>query len=161
MTEYQIQSSTLRCALTGRELKAGERYYSVLLLQGGKFIRNDYSKDAWQGPPQAAFGFWQGKVPAGQKPRRLPIDDDLLVECLTRLEDDPTPEKTSFRYVVALLLMRRKRLRLEETKEEDGREVMVLRCARTGDRHHIADPGLSDEELEAAQDDVFRVLGWD
>src|SRR3954471_2624441 len=114
MTEYQIQGSTLRCALSGRELKAGERYFSVLTLDGGKFSRSDYSREAWQGPPQGAFSYWQGKVPAGQKPRRPPIDDDLLVECLTRLEDDATPEKMSFRYVVALLLMRRKRLRLEE-----------------------------------------------
>ena len=74
MTEYQIQGSTLRCAHTGRELKAGERYFSVLRIDGGKFIRSDYSKDAWQGPPPGAFSYWQGKVPAGQKPRRPPID---------------------------------------------------------------------------------------
>ncbi|MGL4553327.1 MAG: hypothetical protein ACRC33_19345 [Gemmataceae bacterium] len=161
MTDYQIQAPALRCSGTGRDLKPGERIFSVLLLDGGKFVRRDYAKEAWSGPPAGAFSSWQAKVPTGQKPKKPPIDDEVLVECLGRLEDDPTPEKMSFRYVLALLLMRRKRLRLEETGKETGREVMRLRCPKTGTVYAVTDPGLSDGELEAAQDDVFRVLGWD
>ena len=157
MTDYQIQGRTLRCARTGRELRPGERMWSVLLLDGARFVRQDFAAEAWDAPPPGAFAAWQGKVPPREKPRKPTIDDEVLVECLARLEDDPTPEKASFRYVLALLLMRRKRLRLEE--EAGG--VLRLRCPKTGATYLVPDPALSDGELEAAQDDVFRVLGWD
>jgi hypothetical protein len=159
MTDYQIQNSTRRCAITGRELKPGERYYSVLLDEGSTFTRKDYSLEAWQGPPEGAFSFWQGRLPTGSAPRRLVIDDELLMECFHRLEGELEPNKVSFRFVLALLLMRRRRLKLEETRQEDGQEVLMLRCPRTGARHEVVDPDLGEEELEGVQDDVFRAIG--
>src|SRR5690348_15894373 len=103
MTDYQIQASTRRCAATGRPLRAGERYYGVLLDEGGSFCRQDYSLEGWQGPPQGAFSFWQGRLPAGTAPRRPPIADELLLECFVRLQGATDPARLSFRYVLALL----------------------------------------------------------
>ena len=34
-------------------------------------------------------------------------------------------------------------------------------CARTGARHEVADPGLTDDELDSVQQDVFQALGWE
>jgi hypothetical protein len=161
MTDYHLQANTRHCAATGEELHAGERFYSVLLVEGGKFLRKDYSEAAWQGPPDGALGFWRSRLGDGQAPKRPPVDDDLLMECLQRLEGETDPTKVAFRYVLALLLMRRKRVRLEDTRKESGREEMLLRCTRKGDRFQVADPALSDQELESVQDDVFRVLGWE
>lgn len=161
MTEYQIQASTRRCALTDRELKPGERFYSVILDQGGKFLRQDYSAEAWQGPPPEAFSFWQGKLGADAKPRKQPIDDEMLTDCFARLENETDQGKVGFRYVLALLLLRRKRMRLDETKRQDGQEILHLRCLKTGTRYRVTDPQLNDDELNAVQDDVFQVLGWE
>jgi hypothetical protein len=161
MTDYHLQANTRRCAATGEELRAGERFYGVLLVEGGKFLRKDYSESAWQGPPDGALGFWRSRVGDSQAPKRPPVDDDLLLECLQRSEGEADPTKVAFRYVLALLLMRKKRLRLEDARKEGGREVMLLRCTRKGDRFQVADPALSDQELESVQEDVFRVLGWE
>jgi hypothetical protein len=161
MTDYQIQPNTRHCSATGRELRPGERHYSVLLDQGGKFIRQDYSAEGWQGPPHGAFSFWQGRISAGSAPRRPPIDDDLLMDCFLRLEGQTEPGRISFRYVLALLLMRRRRFRFEETRQEDGQETLLMRCTRTGAKYQVVNPGLTDEEMEAVQDDVFVALGWE
>lgn len=160
MTDYQIQASSRRCAVTGRELAPGERYYSVLLDQGDSFIRQDFCLEAWQGPPEKTFSFWQGRLPSGGAPKRPPIDDELLLDCFARLEGEPEPGKQAFRYVLALLLIRRKRLRLEDSRSEGGSEVLSLRDARSKARYLVIDPGLPDDELEAVQDEVFEVLGW-
>ena len=161
MTEYQIQPSTRRCAASGRELKPGERYFSVLLDEGSKFVRRDYGAEVWQGPPADAFSFWAGRVPAADGRRRPPIDDDMLLECFQRLEGRTEPAGENFRFVLALLLMRRKRFKLEEARNEDGREVLCLRCGRTGTRYEVANPRLTDEEMAAVQEDVFQALGWE
>ncbi len=160
MTDYQIQASTRRCAATGQELRPGERYYSVLIDDGLTLTRKDYSVTAWRGPPEGAFSFWQGRLPAGSSSRRPSIDDDLLLDCFTRLEGELEPGKRNFRFVLGLLLVRRKRMRLEDTRKEGGQEVLILRDSRTGARHQVVDPGLPDDELEAVQDEVFGLLGW-
>ncbi len=61
MTDYQIQPNTRRCVATGRELPPGTKFYSVLLEQDGKLVRQDFSSEAWQGPPPGAFSFWAGR----------------------------------------------------------------------------------------------------
>jgi hypothetical protein len=161
MTEYQIQPNTRRCAATGRELLPGEPYYSVLLDEAGKLVRKDYSRAAWQGPPPGAFSFWAGRIAPPQGRRRPPIDDDLLADCFQRLEGQTEPGRLNFRYVLALLLMRRRRLKFEEAEQGTDGEVLVLRCARTGARHRVVNPGLTEEELAAVQEDVFQALGWE
>jgi hypothetical protein len=161
MIDYQIQPSTRRCSATGRELRPGERCYSVLLDEGGKLVRRDFAAEAWQGPPPGAYSFWAGRVPTPQGKRRPALDDDLLLDCFQRLEGQAEPGRMNLRYVLALLLMRRRRFQFEEARAEAGREVLTVRCARTGARHLVVNPGLTEEEMAQVQEDVFQALGWD
>lgn len=161
MIDYQIQPSTRRCFVTGRELQPGERCYSVLLDEAGKLVRRDYAADAWQGPPPDAFSFWVGKVPEPQGRRRPVFDDELLLDCFSRLEGQDEPGRVKLRYVMALMLMRRRRFQFEEASADDGHEIMVLRCVRTGSRHRVVNPGLTEDELASVQEDVFQALGWE
>jgi hypothetical protein len=158
--DYQIQANTRRCAVTGRELLPGEKFFTALFDEAGQFHRKDYSSEAWQGPPPNAFSFWSGHVPAQDDARRFRIDDDLLLDCFQRLEGQADPERVQFRYVVALLLMRRKKLKFEEARTAGDQETLCLRCARTGTRYQVTNPRLTEEQMAAVQDEVFRVLGW-
>jgi hypothetical protein len=160
-TEYQIQPITRRCAVTGRELRPGERYYTALLDEGDHFLRQDFCSEAWQGPPPGAFSFWTGQVPPPQDAQRPRFDDDLLFDCFQRLEDQTDPSRVNFRYVVALLLMRRKRLKFEQTVVDGNQEKLSLRCPRTGSQYLVVNPLLSEQEMAQVQEEVFRVLGWD
>ena len=160
MIDYEIQANTRRCAATGRDLRPGERVYTVLVEEGGRFVRQDYSSEGWQEPPAAAFGFWVGRVPAEGERRRLHIDEDLMVDCFERLEGETEPSRLNFRYVVALLLMRRKRFKFVEVRTEDDQEVLHLRCARTRNHYRVVNPRLTDEEVNAVQEEVFKILGW-
>ena len=58
--------------------------------------------------------------------------------------------------------MRRKRFKFEDAARDDqGRDVLIVRDARGGATHHVIDPRLSDEQVAAVQTEVFRVLGWE
>jgi hypothetical protein len=160
MMDYTIQPNSRRCCITGRDLKPGERYYSALLEEAGRFVRKDFALDAWQGPPEGAFSYWTGKVHADQGPVKPRFDDDLLEECFHRLDGQLEPSKVNFRYVVALLLIRRKRFRFEQTLIEAGEEKMVLTAARSGEKYMVTNPRLTDEAMMQVQEEVFNVLGW-
>ena len=144
----------------GQELSP-ERFYSVLIDEGNKFVRKDYSGEAWQGPPEGTFSFWCGRVPAQNETRKLRIDDDLLIDCFQRLEGQTDPGRINFRYVVALLLMRRKRFKFEEVRPVGGQELLCLRCTRTNAQYQVVNPRLTEVEMAAVQEEVFKVLSWE
>jgi len=158
--DYQIQPNSRRCASTGRELQPGERYFTALLEEDHKFVRKDFCPEAWQGPPAGAFGFWTGRVTSATDKVKPRFDDDLLEDCFQRLAGQTEPSRVNFRYVVALLLMRRRRLRYETSTMENGIETMTLRCLRTNEKHAVVNPQLSDDEMAQVQEEVFNVLGW-
>jgi len=177
--DYQIQTNTRRCALSGRSLEPGERFFTVLLDTGGNLERRDYCAEAWSGPPAEAFSFWSGRIAAPEAKRLPPIDTELLLECFQRLAGQDDPERISFRYIVALLLVRRKKLRLIDSEEirgqgttspsgrgvgesgfSDSQSVIVVRNPQDGQVYKVIDPKLSADEMAAVQDEVYRLLGW-
>ncbi len=87
------------------------------------------------------------------------MDEEALFDFFQRLTDETDPRKQNFRYILALLLMRKKRLKFEEVRTENDAEWMVLRCARTHRTYKVLNPHLSEEELSAVQDEVHQVLG--
>jgi hypothetical protein len=158
----QVQPPTRKCAVSGRELAAGERVYSALTEEAGAFVRRDYAADAWPGPPPAAVAHWAGRVPATQAARKPTFNEELLLDCFHHLAGRADADRAAFRYVVALLLMRRKRLKFEDAvTRPDGSSVLILRDARGGGRHEVPDPRLTDAQTEAVQAEVFRLLGWE
>jgi hypothetical protein len=163
MTDYDIQAPSRVCAASGRELKPGDRFFAVLAEVGGKLARTDFAADAWPGAPKDAVAYWSGKVPpAGQKPKKPVINDELLLDCFDRLKESTDPDGLNFRYVATLLLMRRKRFKFEDASRDDqGRDVLIVRDARGGAVHDVIDPRLTDEQVAAVQTEVFRVLGWE
>jgi hypothetical protein len=161
MTPYAIHGPGRQCCVTGRTLRPGEAFYSALADEDGQFIRKDYAADAWPGPPPGCIGYWKGRVPAGAEKRRLTINEELLLDCLGHLSEATEPSRLNFRYVVALLLMRRRRLRFEDARKEGDLEVLHLRDTRSGTIYRVMDPRLGESEMAAVQDEVFKVLGWD
>jgi hypothetical protein len=158
MTEYAIQPLSLRCAQTGRELKPGETCYSVLRESPDGFVRTDYCAEVWTGPPAGAVGFWRSVVSQGAKERRAIVDDSVLMDCFVRLAESPEATKRNFRFILALLLLRRKALKLVGSAQDGGLDVLVLRDSGSGEQHRVINPDLSDEQLAAMQTEVERVL---
>src|SRR5690349_13689558 len=124
--DVEIQGPTRVCAVSGRDLKPGERFYGVLVDTNGQFVRRDFAAEAWTTPPPGAVAYWAGRVPDAEKPRKPTFNDDLLLDCFHHLAATNEPDRLNFRYVVALLLMRRKRLKFEDAyRDEHRRDVLM------------------------------------
>lgn len=161
MTDYQLPTPTHRCSATGREILPGESYIAVVVDEDSRFVRRDFAPDAWVGPPDHAIGHWSARVPTGgQQALRPPIDDDVVTECFQRLDGDMEQTRIQFRFVLALLLMRRKRLKFIDVVKDPENEKLLLRDMRTGDRVAVIDPKLSEEQMQVVQAEVSQVLGW-
>ena len=63
------------------------------------------------------------------------------------------------RYVLALLLIRRRVVRLEETeRDEQGREVSVLYCPRRETTYRVVVELPTDERTDEIQEELARLL---
>ena len=159
MTEYEIQPLSLICARSGRELKPGERYFSVLSESPQGFVRLDYAAEAWSDPPEGAIAFWRSTVPQPSAENRPPpVDTTAVMEFFEKLAGDEDPTKLNFRYILALLLLRKRLLKFATVEREGERETLVLRSSATREEHRVVNPGLSEEQLAAVQREVDRIL---
>jgi hypothetical protein len=119
-----------------RELKPGEKFYSVLVPAGAEVIRRDYAPEAWQGPPENAIGWWTAEVPDLRANRVHWAPHEVMLHCFQQLYDDAS--KQDFCYVLALLMIRRRIFRLEATEtDETGREVMMVFCPRSENEYRV------------------------
>jgi len=147
-TDWELARTTGRCAATGRTFAEGEAYYAALFETPAGLERRDYGLDAWSGPPAGSFCHWRGRIPVREKkPASLDIDPQMLTQLFVGLEDHPSETRQQFRFVLALLLMRKRLLRFEGADRDGRQEYWQMRLAADKSLHRVLNPRLTDEHI--------------
>jgi hypothetical protein len=68
------------------------------------------------------------------------------------------PEYVPAAYILAVMLERKRLLKVKEQFQRDGQRVFVYEQPKTGDLFTIPDPGLQLNQLEQVQHDVAALL---
>ncbi|MEZ6118166.1 MAG: hypothetical protein R3C28_16570 [Pirellulaceae bacterium] len=146
--DFDIQKFTRKCAKTDRELAPGESFYSVLVSEGADVVRYDYSLPAWDGPPENSLGYWRSSVPDPKANKMKLAPNDVLLHYFVCLEDQA--EKQDVRYILALLMIRKRILRLDDqTKDADGNEQLLVYCPKNETEYAV--PVINPTQERAAQ----------
>ncbi|MGA2032437.1 MAG: hypothetical protein ABSG68_09290 [Thermoguttaceae bacterium] len=155
--DYEVQRPTRQCFATGRELAPGEEFYSVLVAEGADLRRRDYAAEAWQGPPPGAIGWWKAQVAEPHKGRRRRAPNEVLLQVFEEIGQQP--ERQDMRYMLALLLVRRRVMRLEEQRRDPhGGETAVLYCPRRETTYEVRAAAPQPERIEQIQEELARLL---
>jgi len=168
LMDFDVQKSTRTCAATSREITAGETYFSVLVREGADVRRLDYAEEAWPGPPANSLGWWKSTMPdrEGAGKKKL-APSEVLLELFRELGD--APDRIDLRYVLTLLLIRRRLLRLEETVRDEAvgegspggiasAETMVLYCPRDEQTYRVAVVEPDERRVEEIQAYLAQLL---
>lgn len=157
MIDYEVQRCTRRCATTGRELAPGEEFFSTLVAEGSQVVRHDYAREAWHGPPPGVLGWWKSQMPEKTAKKMQFAPNDVMLELLESLEQ--RPDQKDMRYVLSLLLIRRRVVRLEGTEQNaEGEEVSVLYCPRRDATYRVETRMPSDERIAEIQAELAQLL---
>ena len=113
----EIPKSTRVCHLTKREFEPNETFYSILYDRDGELLRLDFSLEAWKKPADGCLGWWRSKMPAVADKKVKLAPNDILLNLFDSLADQD--DKKEMRYVLTLLLIRRRLFRLEKGAETD------------------------------------------
>ena len=155
--DYDIQRCTRHCATTGRELAPGETFFSALVAEGAETVRHDYGADAWQGPPEEAVGWWKSQIPDRNAKQLHWAPNDVMLRFFDELAE--RSDRQDMRYVLGLLLVRRRVMRLEESERDDqDREVLVLYCPRREATYHVPTATPDQQRIEEIQQELARLL---
>lgn len=161
---WHVARSTRACASTGVEIPPETPYYSALLETDDGFERKDFAAAAWPGVDRAEFfSYWKNKGYSPRADKRPAVDYERLLSFFDALDGTEDRSKRLLRYVVALVLVRRRKLRLDDmTRTDDGEDRLVLHDRRDGGKTVVvASPEATREELEQTQEKLNALFDCD
>ncbi len=149
--EFHIKPLGRTCAATQQPLAPGETVYSVLVDQEGEQLRLDFSQQGWTGPPEGTIGQWMCVVPPPESTRPKPLDANSLLEYFEKLVDESNPVQEQFCYVLALLLLQKRRLKLDGSRRDGDIEYLQFIGSQGEGPYEVRDQNLSAEEVATLQ----------
>jgi hypothetical protein len=164
MNEWNIQSRARSCEACGRAFADKEAYHTLLFDEKQDFRRSDVCAACWEGQfsqgARERKGFiscWRGIYEA---PHIAPdaIQKETAESLLRKLIEQNDPRHAPAGYILAVMLERKRILKVKEQLHRDGHRVFIYEQPSTGDVFTIVDPALQLNQLEEVQRDVAALL---
>jgi hypothetical protein len=164
MIEWNIQSRAHACQSCGRPFADKQPYHTLLFDEKAGYQRLDVCEPCWtaqfsQGATsrKGFVSHWQGafEIPPA---RPEAIQKENAESLLRKLVEQNDPKHGAACFILAVMLERKRILKVKEQAQRDGRRVFIYEQPRTGDVFTITDPGLRLDQLEEVQRDVGHLL---
>jgi hypothetical protein len=161
---WHIRSRARACAATERPFEDGEAIVTALFPDpdSSGYLRKDFALEAWQARGEDAekpFSFWktlyQAPV-AGEKQDAFKKEspEDLL----RRLVEEEEDHTENVRYILAVMLERKKVLRETDTQRTPSGIIRVYEHRKLGDVFIVRDPNLPLDQIDQVQNEIFSLL---
>ncbi len=162
---WSIRSRAHTCAVTGRPFEDGESFHTTIFFdpEENGYVRRDICTEAWaqeleQRKPVAAWKTVYSKVLAEAKPEITPKESAQAL--LQRFIEEGDPRTENARYILALMLERKRQLSQTAEKEVDGAKMLFYENKKTGEIFIVRDPELKLSEIADLQDEVATLLAF-
>jgi hypothetical protein len=164
MTDWNIQSRAHACTACGKGFADQELYHTLLFDEKADFRRIDVCDGCWQKQfsdgareRKGFVSYWHGVYQAPPPPMD-PIKKETAESLLRKLIELNDPHYIPAGYILAVMLERKRLLKVKEQLVRDGQRVFIYEQPGTGDVFTIVDPNLQLNQLEAVQHDVAALL---
>jgi hypothetical protein len=165
MNEWNIQSRAHICEVCTQPFADKQPYHTLLLDEPAALRRSDVCEPCWQkqfaGDATSRSGFishWQGiyETPPAQPVEA--IQKETAETVLRKVIEQNDPRYAPAAFILAVMLERKRILKVKEQITRDGQRVFVYEQPKTGDIFTIVDPNLHLNQLEQVQHDVAQLL---
>jgi len=164
MTEWHIQSRAHACSGCGKTFADQEVYHTLLFDQKADFQRSDICQACWQKQysegardRKGFISYWHGVYVAPTPPVEA-IRRENAESLLRKLIELNDPRYIPAGYILAVMLERKRLLKIKEQIMRDGQRVFIYEQPGTGDVFTIIDPDLQLNQLAQVQHDVASLL---
>ena len=164
MNEWNIQSRAHACQACGRSFADKQPYHTALFDLRSDIQRLDLCESCWKGEGDGArdrkgfISHWQGVYEAPPPAPQEAIQKENAESLLRKLIGLDDAKYAAARFILAVMLERKRVLKVKEQLQREGGRVFVYEQSKTGDLFTIPDPNLQLNQLEAVQRDVAQLL---
>ncbi len=161
---WHVRSRARECAASQRAFTDGETIVTALFPdpESSGYLRRDYSLDAWNELPadtEKPFSFWKTSFAAPSGGHEEDAIEKLSPEeILTRLVEEDEDHTENTRYILAVMLERRKLLRETDHQRTPNGILRVYEHRKSGEVYLIRDPDIPLADVESLQNEVIVLL---
>jgi hypothetical protein len=124
--------------------------------------RRDFCLTCWENwagkSSPDVLAVWKAQAPQPKQKKRLFVDDELIINFFERLAEAQEPVKIDLRFVLALVLMRKKLLVYDGSDKQDGCEVWRMHLKGTDRTHRVIDPHMDQDRIAEVSKQLSEVL---
>ena len=156
---YQVAKPAGICHITQQPIEPGTKFMAALRETPAGFERLDISMGAWdQFDRKDVIGFWQTVMPKQEQKKKIFVDDQVLCEIFERLSETTEPAKLNFRFVLGLILMRKRMIVYEDTRMDGEKEIWQVRFKGRDDRLDLVNPKLDEQQVMEVSQQLSEIL---
>ena len=164
MNDWNIQSRAHVCQACAKHFADKQPYHTVLSDLKAGVERIDLCESCWKaGHSEGArdrkgfISHWQGIYEA-PPPVTEAIQKENAESLLRKLIELNDPKYAAASYILAVMLERKRLLKVKEQIKRDDVRIFIYEQPKTGDLFAIPDPNLQLNQLETVQRDVAALL---
>jgi hypothetical protein len=165
MNEWNIQSRSHVCQACEKTFTDKQTYHTVLIEEKQQYQRLDICPACWDSQYREGAserkGFisqWQGIYHAPPAAPVEAIQKESAESLLRKLIEANDPKHGPVCYILAVMLERKRILKVKEEIQGDHGRIFIYEHAKTGDVFTIADPNLQLDQLQEVQHDTAQLL---
>jgi hypothetical protein len=158
--EWQITSRSHCCSISGHQFQDGEYFYTLLTHSKEGFVRQDLCEEAWKARNDniQPFSFWRTKYEPPPPAAPDTLAKETAEDLLRHYMEQNSSEHANARYILALMLERKRILKQIEAREDENGRTLIYEHVKTGEVFVIPDPELRLDQLAAVQMEIAGQL---
>jgi len=159
---YAIAKAEGKCQVCGNPIVTAQKFMAALRETPAALERLDVCADCWSAFDKSGLlGFWQATMLPPTAKKNIFVDDEVLCELFERLAEATEPAKVNFRFVLGLILMRKRRIVYESTRNDDGKEIWSVRFKGREDLLDLLNPRLDEQQVAEVSSQLGEILDGD
>jgi len=145
---YQVSRPQGQCMLCNKPIAPNDKFMAALTETSEGFSRTDCCVECWEKfDKKGVLAYWRMTMPTPDQKKKVFVDDAILCELLERLADVAEPAKISFRFVLALILMRKRLVSHEGSRKDADKEIWVIKLRGKTDLLDLINPHLDETQI--------------
>lgn len=165
MTDWNFQSRAHACHACAKPFANKQTYHTLLAFERHELARQDVCEACWTAQfaegakdRKGFISHWVGEYQAPPAAPPDAIQKETAETLLRKLMEKNDPQYRAAAYILAVMLERKKILKVKAQLKENGVRIFVYEQPKTGDVFTIPDPELQLTQLEAVQRQVAALM---
>jgi hypothetical protein len=160
LPDWEIKARAHQCAKSEEPFTDGAIIYTLLYRDRNGFRREDVLEHAWLEMRDRIkpFSFWKSRYEVPPPPAPEPVPKESGEALLRKLLHEDRSEHLNARYVLSIMLERKKTLKQVDVRESENGKFLIYEHAKTGEVFIIEDPRLKLDRLDLVQQEVYALL---